>query len=147
MRRLRLAIGMMAVAALLGACGGDDEEATSPAAHQTATATATAAPDSGEPVVDMNDELKFVPDSITVSPGQRVEWRNVGKIAHTVTSTPSKVADPANVEVPKGAKDFDSGLIGEDENYEHTFTEPGTYRYVCLPHEGAAMVGTVVVKG
>ncbi|WP_162622742.1 plastocyanin/azurin family copper-binding protein [Salinisphaera orenii] len=31
-------------------------------------------------------------------------------------------------------------------DYAHRFTEPGTYRYFCIPHEAAGTVGTVVVK-
>jgi plastocyanin len=81
-----------------------------------------------------------------VSVGDRVQWRNVGQIAHTVTTTPSKVADPARVSVPNGAQPWNSGLIGGDDSFSRTLDEPGTYRYVCIPHEGAGMVGTVVVE-
>lgn len=144
MRRSRTAGALLlAAAALLGACGGEDEQ---DAATDATTGTATVAADAGAPVVDMNDALKFEPATITVRAGTRVQWRNVGKIAHTVTTTPSKVDDPDLVEVPDGAKDFDSGFIAENETYRRTFTRPGTYRYVCIPHEGAAMTGTVVVK-
>jgi plastocyanin len=64
-----------------------------------------------------------------------------------VTTDPSKVADPKGVSVPNGAKPWDSGLLGADETFSRTFKRPGTYRYVCIPHEGARMVGTVVVEG
>lgn len=30
--------------------------------------------------------------------------------------------------------------------FEHTFAVPGTYRYFCIPHEGAKMQGTVIVR-
>ena len=143
MRRSRAAGAVLAAAALLGACGGDDEQDAGPSAR---TGTSTAPATEGTPVVDMNDSLKFVPATISVRAGTRVQWRNVGKIAHTVTTTPSKVDDTDLVEVPDGAKDFDSGFIAEKETYRRTFTEPGTYRYVCIPHEGAAMIGTVVVE-
>ncbi|WP_241997224.1 plastocyanin/azurin family copper-binding protein [Halorubrum sp. SD626R] len=36
--------------------------------------------------------------------------------------------------------------MAPSENYEHTFEEPGTYEYFCIPHEGSGMVGTVRVK-
>lgn len=143
MRRSRAAGALLAAAALLGACGGEDEQEAGPSAT---TGTSTAAAKEGTPVVDMNDALKFVPARISVRAGTRVQWRNVGKIAHTVTTTPSKVDDADLVEVPDGAKDFDSGFIGENETYERSFTKPGTYRYVCVPHERAAMIGTVVVE-
>jgi plastocyanin len=97
--------------------------------------------------IAMTDALKFEPQEITVSVGDRVQWRNVGNIAHTVTTDPSKVADPGGVSVPNGVKPWDSGLLGGDEKFSRTFERPGTYRYVCIPHEGARMVGTVVVEG
>jgi plastocyanin len=34
----------------------------------------------------------------------------------------------------------------EGETFEVTFEVPGTYRYVCLPHEDHGMRGTVVVR-
>lgn len=143
MRRSRAAGALLAATALIGACGGEDEQ---DAGANATTGTSTAPANEGTPVVDMNDALKFVPATISVRAGTRVQWRNVGKIAHTVTTTPSKVDDPGLVEVPDGAKDFDSGFIAENETYQRTFTEPGTYRYVCIPHEGAAMIGSVVVE-
>ncbi len=35
---------------------------------------------------------------------------------------------------------------GTRQRFSRTFDEPGTYRYICIPHEGAGMVGTVVVR-
>jgi plastocyanin len=137
-------LATVALAALVAACGSDDDGGGVASTPPQATPTAEAAQ---EPVVDMTDALAFEPREITVSVGDRVQWRNVGQIAHTVTTEPSKVADPARVSVPRGAKRWDSGLIGGDETFSRTFDEPGTYRYVCIPHEGAGMVGTVVVDG
>jgi plastocyanin len=34
----------------------------------------------------------------------------------------------------------------EGEEFKVTFAVPGTYRYVCLPHESHGMTGTVVVR-
>jgi plastocyanin len=132
----------VALAVLLAACGGDDGGGGA-SAPPSPTATAEAPQ---EPVVDMTDALVFEPQEITVTVGDRVQWRNVGQIAHTVTTDPSKVADPDGVSVPSGVKPWDSGLLGGDETFSRTFDEPGTYRYVCIPHEGSGMVGTVVVE-
>ncbi|MFQ5934045.1 MAG: plastocyanin/azurin family copper-binding protein [Dehalococcoidia bacterium] len=41
---------------------------------------------------------------------------------------------------------FDSGNIDLEGTFRHAFEAPGTYRYFCIPHEGAAMAGEVVVK-
>ena len=142
----RRSLAAIALIGALAACGGDDDEGGErPAAEPAATAESNDA--SGAPVVDMTDTLKFEPAEIMVAVGDRVQWRNVGNIAHTVTTDPAKVADAGNVSVPSGGKPWDSGLIGGDETFSRTFEEPGTYRYVCIPHEGARMVGTVVVQG
>jgi plastocyanin len=50
------------------------------------------------------------------------------------------------VSVPAGTKEWDSGFVGEGESFSRTFQKPGTYRYICIPHEGAKMVGSVVAK-
>ena len=146
MRRCCGLIAAIAMAGALAACGGDDETdaGRQPAAEPTPAAGSNDA--SGAPVVDMTDGLKFEPAEITVSVGDRVQWRNVGNIAHTVTTDPSKVADPEGVSVPSGVRPWDSGLLGGDETFSRTFDKPGTYRYVCIPHEGARMVGIIVVE-
>jgi plastocyanin len=141
----RLTVAAIALTSAFAACGGDDSAGT--AAEPTTTQTAESDDTAESPVVDMTDALKFEPQEITVSVGARVEWRNVGTIAHTVTTDPSKVSDPQGVSVPSGVKPWDSGLLGADETFSRTFREPGTYRYVCIPHEGARMVATVVVEG
>ena len=147
----RRSLAALALIGALAACGDDEENEGSqrPAAEPTATATAPSESNdaSGPPVVDMTDALKFEPSEITVSVGDRVEWRNVGNIAHTVTTDPSKVADPDGVGVPSGVEPWDSGLLGADATFSRRFRKAGTYRYVCIPHEGARMVGTVVVEG
>jgi plastocyanin len=97
-------------------------------------------------VVNMNDQLAFEPKQIEVTAGEQVTWRNVGKVAHTVTADKSKVADPSLVSVPAGTKQWDSGFVAEGESFSRSFEKPGTYRYVCIPHEGAGMVGSVVVR-
>jgi plastocyanin len=58
----------------------------------------------------------------------------------------SKAADPSIVSLPPGVAGFDSGLIAEGDSFSRKFDKPGTYRYFCIPHEGAGMTGTVVVQ-
>ena len=149
MTRLASALALAVMAGALAACGGDEESEPEGqrAAEPTATATAESNRSAGAPVVDMTDGLKFEPQEITVSVGDRVEWRNAGNITHTVTTDPSKVADPGGVSVPDGVKPWDSGLLAGGETFTRTFKRPGTYEYLCIPHEGARMVGTVIVEG
>ena len=37
-------------------------------------------------------------------------------------------------------------VVTVEGSFTWTFTEPGEYRYVCIPHEGAAMTGTIMVR-
>ncbi len=96
--------------------------------------------------VTMNNQLTYQPAAVTISAGQAVRWRNQSALIHTVTADPTKARQAANVRLPSGVDAFDSGDIAPGESFTWTFTEPGEYRYVCIPHEGAAMVGTIMVR-
>ncbi len=99
-----------------------------------------------ETVVEMTADLRFVPQTVTIQAGETVEWRNASPMAHTVTADPAKAGDPAHVALPEGAQPFDSGFVQPGGSYRHRFEVPGTYRYFCIPHEAAGMVGTVEVR-
>ena len=109
--------------------------------QQTAQATGTGS----SIVVQMNDQLRFVPTEITIKAGDTVEWRNIGLIPHTVTADPRRAPSSRNIELPDSAEAFDSGWVTSGQSFHYTFSEPGVYRYICLPHEQAQMVGTVIV--
>ena len=88
-------------------------------------------------VVRMTDQLTFAPAAVRIEVGQAVRWTNPSKVVHTATSR----------SVPEGAASFDSGDVAPGGSYSHTFEVAGTYSYYCIPHEGAGMVGTVIVGG
>lgn len=96
--------------------------------------------------VEMTNELTFTPDTVVVRAGQSVEFRNTSALVHTVTADPSKATLDASVRLPDGAEPFDSGRLDPGETFTRTFETPGRYAYFCIPHEGARMRGTVVVK-
>ena len=96
-------------------------------------------------VVGMNDKLRFVPNEITIKVGDTVEWRNIGAIPHTITADPERMPNSTNIKLPNGAEAFDSGWVVRGKSYRYTFSEPGIYRYICLPHESAGMLGIVIV--
>jgi plastocyanin len=143
----RLALGLTLGALAVAGCGGDDDPSDGSAQTSPKGKEATAGESAnGAAVVEMNDQLAFEPKRIEVAAGEKVTWENVGKVAHTVTADKSRAADPSLVSVPTGTKEWDSGFVGEAESFSRTFRKPGSYRYVCLPHEGAGMVGSVVVR-
>ncbi len=95
--------------------------------------------------VEMTDSLRFAPTEITIKAGDTIEWRNIGAIPHTVTADPGSAAGSRNIELPNGAEAFDSRWVMGGQSFRYTFSEPGVYRYICLPHERARMLGTVTV--
>ncbi len=95
--------------------------------------------------VEMNDNLRFAPTEITIKAGDTVEWRNIGSVRHTVTADPGRAPGSKNIELPASAETFDSGWVMGGQSFRYTFSEPGVFRYICLPHEGARMIGTVIV--
>ncbi len=155
-----LGVGLLPV---LQACGGDEDEAAEEAAQDAKRAPATeprattaltaparteGAPSpqtAGEHVVEMNDQLQFVPDSLTIKVGETVTWTTVGAIPHTATADSSKAADPAHVKLPEGAEPWDSGMVNQGESWSRTFDVPGEYAYFCIPHEMAGMVASLTV--
>ncbi|GAB6862060.1 plastocyanin/azurin family copper-binding protein [Haloplanus litoreus] len=103
--------------------------------------------------VAMTDDFDYEPARLTVATGTTVRWENAGAIAHTVTADGDGIPADADYFASGGfgseraaRADLRGGLIGGGEGYEHAFGTPGTYDYVCLPHEGSGMTGTVVVQ-
>ncbi|MDG1500865.1 MAG: FG-GAP-like repeat-containing protein [Planctomycetota bacterium] len=88
----------------------------------------------GPMTADVNAQnLLFTPAALTIAAGTTVTWtNNDGSAFHTVTSSTPDY-------------DFDSGLFGPGQTFSHTFVRPGTYDYICTPHVGFGMVGTVTV--
>ena len=74
-------------------------------------------------------DLLFQPDAIEVTAGSSVTWRNGDPFDHTVTATEG---------------DFNSGIVGEGQEFSQTFDAPGTFEYFCAIHP--SMTGTVVVS-
>ena len=77
---------------------------------------------------------RFVPAELTVTEGETVTWVNLDGRDHRVVSVPTTWE--ANV--------LDSGVIGKDAAYSHTFRRPGTYPYYCEIHN--YLKGTVTVR-
>ncbi|THE66535.1 halocyanin [Salinadaptatus halalkaliphilus] len=90
---------------------------------------------------------QFEPGLVHVEPGGTVRWLVEGP-RHDVTAYHSDVDRPQRV--PDGTDAFESGLLREGHEFEHTFDDPGVYDYVdtrrlCGSHEALGAVGRVVV--
>lgn len=109
-----------------------------------ATAGSTTPPPGVAAVISATTLLAFSPAVVQVRAGDTVEWRNASPFGHTVTADPSLAKNAASVRLPRGARPF-NGPLPAGGAYRHKFTRPGTYDYICLPHEGAGMKGRVVV--
>ncbi len=101
----------------------------------------------GAYTIDMKN-LEFSPRHLAVGVGSTVTWVNQESPAHTVTPY-----DAAHWGTP-GSGDAPDTWLREGESWSFTFTEPGTYRYYCIPHAAATadgyqgMVGVIeVVEG
>lgn len=98
-------------------------------------------------LVEMNDDLDFVPEQLTLQVGDTVVWRTVGAVPHTATCDPDLAENPEeHVQLPEGAEPWDSGTVGEGEEYERVFDVPGEYIYFCIPHEANGMIGYLTVE-
>ena len=98
-------------------------------------------------VINMADKAPFyAPEKVAIKVGDTVKWVNGGETVHSVSTSVANAQNPKDTSMPKGATAFDSGFIPPGGDYSYTFTVPGTYRYFCLPHEKAGMVGMIVVK-
>ena len=74
-------------------------------------------------------DFAFSPPSLTISVGDTVTWTNADSVVHTATSTSGS---------------FDSGDLAQGASYSLTFSQAGTYGYLCTPHP--SMTGTIVVE-
>ncbi len=99
-----------------------------------------------EAAVHMTNTLRYVPADVTITAGQSVVWTNTSSMVHTVTADPSLARDPGHVQLPQGARPFNSGDLVPGGTFRHGFDVPGTYVYFCIPHEALGMVGRITVQ-
>ena len=103
-------------------------------------------PSANGTTVKMTDDDTFSPASVSVSVGQTVRWINSSQHSHTVTDDAKVASEAKDVSLPTGVKPFNSGKIPPGGTFEMKFPTPGTYKYVCEPHEDMDMKGQVVVR-
>lgn len=86
----------------------------------------------------------FDPIGLYVEPGTTVRWI-VRENVHTTTAYHPR-NDKHSRRIPEAAMPWDSGyIVNPGEHFDVRLTVPGVYDYYCTPHEGAGMVGRIVV--
>ena len=99
---------------------------------------------------------RFEPETIQVTPGTTVAWKNTSGVPHTVTARETRIPDDAaffasggfesQAAAERAWREDQGGGLSEGESYEYEFTSPGEYAYFCIPHDAAGMVGVVSVQ-
>ena len=133
---LAVAGGLAAVVLLMSACGGSSAGAMAMpsgggAGAMEMPASGAPAPASTAPahtdLVQITN-FAFAPAVVTVAAGATVTWTNEDTTQHDVFAPPVGLQSP---------------VLNQNDTYAHTFSSPGTYRYICSIHP--FMHGTVVV--
>ncbi len=81
----------------------------------------------------------YSPNTITVSEGSSVLFKNTDAILHTATSTNDEIGTVS----PSPSDSFDTGLLMGNQEKLIEFEKEGTYNYFCTIHP--FMQGTVIV--
>lgn len=74
-------------------------------------------------------DMKFVPETLTVKPGDTVVWVNKDFFPHTATAQD---------------RSFDSSDIATNKSWKYVATKKGAFSYVCTLHP--TMKATLIVK-
>lgn len=109
------------------------------AAIATLVLIACAAPAQPRAVV-MTDGARFAPATLRGRVGEQIVWHNRSQDRHSIV-----VAPAAGGLAPEGAAALRSGDLFHNEQWSHTFTQPGDYRFACTVHAGEDMVGIVTI--
>jgi plastocyanin len=92
----------------------------------------------------LGSRVWFDPIGLYVEPGTTVRWMARENVHTTTAYHPSN--DHHSLRIPAGAAPWDSGfLVKPGSTFDITLRIPGVYDYYCIPHEGAGMVGRIVV--
>ena len=78
-------------------------------------------------------DMKFAPETISISIGTSVTWHNIDSKSHTATANDDS---------------WDTGDMPVGDSHSVTSSKAGTYKYHCKYHTmlGIGMTGTVIVQ-
>lgn len=101
---------------------GDQPISRQPAGVPSGTASVT---------ISGSQASQLSPSRVNIKVGQKVEWLNSSNAVQEVIGNPARAPQLSNTNLPVGAQPFDSGLLHPGHSFEHDFSVPGLYRYVC----------------
>ncbi|MGK8553576.1 cupredoxin domain-containing protein [Nocardia gipuzkoensis] len=135
-RTIQVVTGVaMTGALLLTGCGSDESGSAATTTKRPARPATTTAQQTGErkpaAATVAVDDMKFSPAEVTVKVGDTVTWKFDDKVPHSVQGIGDK------------AMGINSPILDKGE-WSYTFTNPGTYRYLCSLHP--EMRGSVTVE-
>jgi plastocyanin len=138
---------------LLAACSGGNPSAPT---STPSTATAPEAPTTPEPTKQANvvgnqikmgsdtGTLVFVPAKLTVKPGDKITWVLNKAGPHNAVFEAKDAPDPATAKALSEnkllVKPGDAIVIEVPAN-----AKPGDYKFNCVPHKSAGMVGVLTI--
>jgi plastocyanin len=85
-----------------------------------------------EPDYDATDTWTYEPNAVTIHPGDSVVWTNKGSDWHDVNAEDGSFSSGAD------------GTLGPGDTFTYTFTQAGSFGYLCNVHPW--MRGKVVVQ-
>ena len=134
MRYIRATFVLSLIGVLLAACGASPTPTpTTAPPQQAATPTSTPAP-----APSLQVEVKeFALLDITIPTGATIEWTNTHFAPHTITSGSPGASDGV----------FGSGTLEEDDSFEVTFANAGTFAYYCTIHPDTMRATIEVADG
>merc|ERR1719502_2353716 len=86
--------------------------------------------------------LGFIPSEITICAGDTVTWTNGKGGPHNVVFNENKCPEDFDAD----AASMDKYMSNVGDSYSFKFDVAGSYGYVCSPHQGSGMKGTVIVQ-
>ena len=86
--------------------------------------------------------LVFEPAEVTIKAGETVNWVNNRGFPHNIVFDEDDVPGGVNAE----ALSNEDLMNAAGDKHSAKFTVAGEYGYYCEPHQGAGMVGRVIVN-
>jgi uncharacterized cupredoxin-like copper-binding protein len=151
MKRLLLMFLLVATALVATGCGGEDHDAHGASQGMVPGSAASESESTREIMVEANDDLKFVPETIEVAAGEVVTFvvENTGIVEHEFVLG-DKTYQENHESVDHGTSGMRNGVVvsgGETKRLTWRFDEAGEVLYGCHEpgHYKAGMVGTIAV--